>query len=321
MGQISNSAAAASIAPIVMTGDNGKKKKKVKRADKKGFKQDRYEAYQQRFHKGDFKTMQAKKAAATAAASKERIVFDDAERRSFLTSMHKKKNERRVTAFLDGKKKIARENSRLRREQREAGRQAYNKFAQVPILPNYRFQIPEFDPSAAAEDEDDENVEVEYDEDASSEYDDDGELIRRVKPKKKADKKKSDKKEAKRLSSSDKVEYGGDGAVDSSTVTVTVAPLFSKSATAPIPMPLPPGAGRKAIAAAAAHTGVMSSLADLPVAVAQELMKLRAERKGPSHTKAKVKTLKELEKIRKIQKHSRKGHGKKSTAGKRKNRK
>lgn len=310
MAPISSSAAAASIAPTPIQ-EAGVKKKKTKRCDRKGFKQDRYEAYQSRFHKGDYKTSQAKKEAANAARNKERIVFDDAERMTFLTTMHKKKNERRVAAFLDSKKKIARENTRFRREQREAARQAYNKFAQVPILPNYKFKIPEVNPEDLIEGDEEEEEEVD-DEDAESSYDDEGEL----KPKKKIMRKKAKVEKKKRLSSSDKVEYGGGGAVDASTVTVTVVPLFNNAPAPVIPVGAPPKKGVKGVS-----MDVMASLSDLPISVAQELMKLRAERKGPSHTKAKVKTLKELEKIRKIKKHSRKGHGKSAKGGKKKNRK
>ncbi|EPY35679.1 hypothetical protein STCU_00995 [Strigomonas culicis] len=64
-----------------------------------------------------------------------------------------------------------------------------------------------------------------------------------------------------------------------------------------------------------------STLADLPAVVEEELRRLRVETRGAAKTKSKVHVMKELEKIRKIRKHSRKGHGKRSKSGKRKNRK
>jgi uncharacterized protein with PIN domain len=115
--------------------------------EKKGFKQDRYERYQaHRRHNLGLKP-KASSTQGPARATKE-VTFDEESRKEFLLTMHKKKNERRVQAFVDAKRKMAKENAKVRAEQREKARQAYNSFARVPINPDFSFQ---FDSAAGLE--------------------------------------------------------------------------------------------------------------------------------------------------------------------------
>ncbi|ESL10456.1 hypothetical protein TRSC58_01811 [Trypanosoma rangeli SC58] len=97
--------------------------------------------------------------------------------------------------------------------------------------------------------------------------------------------------------------------LDDEFVTVEVKPLFAKSRKS--------GGGDGVVAAPQRPANDFS---DLPAVVEQELVRLSKETKGPAKTKPRVRMLKELAKIRKIKKHSQKGHGKKTAKGKRKNR-
>lgn len=234
-----------------------------KKGGKKGFKVDRYQRYQEnRKRQQGIATKDSKKEKP---GSVKEVRFDASDRKEFLTGFHKRKNERRATAFMDVKHKQKVENSKFRREQREEARRAYNAYAKVPILPDYSYRLP----SAAEADA----PHADGDDAEGSDSGDDtmGDSFFR------ADNELGD--------------YG-DG------VSVTVQPLRRASQVA-----LP-----------------TNDFSDLPKAVADELKRLKQQTKGPAKTKAKKCTLKVLEKIRKIQKHSRKGHGKKSAKGKKRNR-
>ncbi|RHW69625.1 Nucleolar protein 12 (25kDa) [Trypanosoma brucei equiperdum] len=117
-------------------GRGGKKKR-----EKKGFKVDRYENYRQRFAKGINGKNIPKNNSGSVTKRVKAITFDEEDRREYL-SLHKRKNERRVKAFVEAKQKTKRDNARTRRAQREEARQAYNKFAAVPILPNFTYRLP-----------------------------------------------------------------------------------------------------------------------------------------------------------------------------------
>lgn len=109
-----------------------------KRKEKKGFKVDRYENFKA---KKMGKQSNDKKKGDQQVKVKS-VTFDAAHREEFLTTMHKKKNERRVQAMRDVKKKVKRENAKLKRELREDARRTFNQVSKVPILPDYSFQFP-----------------------------------------------------------------------------------------------------------------------------------------------------------------------------------
>mgnify|MGYP006981150780 CR=1 FL=1 len=69
--------------------------------------------------------------------------------------MHKRKNERRVNAMLEGRRKQKRENLKAKQTEREELRKQYNSYAKVPILPDYTYRLPDF--------EDDEDSDAERD--------------------------------------------------------------------------------------------------------------------------------------------------------------
>lgn len=221
---------------------------------KKGFKSDRYDRYQ--LHRKKQQGFNPKAKKETHAPVKE-VRFDASDRKEFLLGFHKRKNERRATAFTDAKKKIKTENAKFRREQREEARRAYNAYAKVPILPDYSYQLPHQQLKEA----------------------DDG----------------SDPEEDEQLGSDFYSHEDSFGDVEG--VSVKVEPLRRPTGT------------------------ISNQFADLPQAVAETLKKLKSATKGPARTKSKKNTLKTLEKIRKIRKHCRKGHGKKAAKGKKKNRK
>ncbi|CCW67646.1 unnamed protein product [Phytomonas sp. Hart1] len=249
-------------------------KKKIK----KGFKCDRRENYQKMIaRKVTGKNIKNTKAS-NSSPHVHSITFDESSRREYLLTLHKKKNERRVQAFVDSKRKIRRENAKTRQQQREEARLAYNNYAKIPILPNYTFGFSK----------DPEDGEEEFTGDANG-GGMCGESIHSV--------------------PSAMEGRGADaGDVDfASLATVEVKPLFEQR-------PGAAGGSRRAALPSA-------DFSDLPAVVEEELRRLQRETKGPSKTKPKIHMLKELEKIRKIKKHSRKGHGKKTTSGKRKNRK
>ncbi|CCW60475.1 unnamed protein product [Phytomonas sp. EM1] len=265
-------------------------KKKIK----KGFKCDRRENYQKMIAR----KLTGKNIKSTntnhASAHVRSVTFDESSRREYLLTLHKKKNERRVQAFVESKWKLRRENAKTRQQQREEARLAYNSYAKVPILPNYTFGLnqPQEDretDSAAGEEEEEE----EEGEDST------------------ASKRMAVREESTHAMPAAMYEGGAAASpeVFKDVATVEVKPLF----------PPPQGGG----AAGSSRRPALPSadFSDLPTVVEEELHRLRCETKGPSRTKPKIHMLKELEKIRKIKKHSRKGHGKKTVSGKRKNRK
>uniref|UniRef100_A0A0A9Y0C6 Nucleolar protein 12 n=1 Tax=Lygus hesperus TaxID=30085 RepID=A0A0A9Y0C6_LYGHE len=119
------------------------KKKKVKR----GFKIDRRANFERMMSRkagtSNVVTSSSKKQQLTGGRTKA-ITFDESDRRDYLLTLHKKKNERRVQAFVDAKRKLRKESAKTRREQREEARRAYNNYARVPILPNYTYQLPNY---------------------------------------------------------------------------------------------------------------------------------------------------------------------------------
>ncbi|KAK7196639.1 hypothetical protein NESM_000602700 [Novymonas esmeraldas] len=309
--------------------DKGKKKAR------KGFKADRLENYKRMLSKKHGKKVTA---TPTRTVRPKALVFDDAARRDYLLTLHKKKNERRVQAFVDAKRKHRKESARTRRDQREEARRAYNNFARVPILPDYTFRLPERRDDGFADEVADEVSEADHDDEGDDEGDDDGlpwmsvdnadaaaqEALER------RDEKASphQRRRAKRLATVRSSSHAMPGAmlghetgdtaaatcsgasvdaVDGDYATVEVKPLFG-------------GAGRDT-GAASSQPLPSNNFDDLPLVVQQELRRLRQDTKGPAKTKPRMHMMKELDKIRKIHKHSRKGHGKRKTSGKRKNRK
>eukprot|EP00758_Cryptobia_borreli_P010199 Tbor_TRINITY_DN5546_c3_g1::TRINITY_DN5546_c3_g1_i1::g.12755::m.12755 len=296
------------------TNEEVKKKKKTKRSDRKGFKQDRYEAYQQKFHKSQYKK---DIAPNKNKPSPKEIVFDPVARKDYLLSLHKKKNERRVAAYMDAKRKIQTERKKFRAEQREEGRKAYNSFAQVPILPNYKLAKPKLT---------DEDEEDEEDSDNNEDEDDDETLKKKKKksivPKKGASVYFSNNNNNNSIDNDDDNNNNSgtkapSSVLDESGISVIITPLGAANTTTTTTNISTHKPTAKELAKSG---GTKYNFDNLPVAVAKELAKLREETKGSPVTKPKVSTLKCLEKIRKIQKYSRKGHGKKSKSGKRKNR-
>lgn len=324
----------------------GKKKK-----SRKGFKSDRHENYLRMVAKKNGKNV---KESTTARISRPKsIVFDDSSRQNYLLTLHKKKNERRVQAFVDVKRKMRKDNAKTRREQREEARRAYNAYARVPILPNYTYRLPtQAEEGFVDEEEEDVTWEEETQSNPNDNEDDermpwmsvddpqmaahDAEM--KLREAEEENQMKKHRRLSKRLATVARsthtmpsVMVGGAEEEDkpkcsSSTrkssgvwptelpdaapedeVTVEVLPLFAR------------GGGTGAAAAAAPLPS--NDFTDLPLSVQQELRRLRQETKGPAKTKPRLHMMKELEKIRKIKKHSRKGHGKRKASGKRKNRK
>jgi hypothetical protein len=243
-----------------------------KKKSKKGFKSDRRANFEKKLNKN-----KKKDAKATSASRVKEVKFDDASRREFLLTMHKNKNLRRVSAFVEVKRKIRRENSKFRMKQREDARLAYNSYAQVPILPDFSYRVT---PDTEPDEEDDGH---------------DGSERKTKKMKKIA--------AVDLAEDRDTVVFPplcvDDGKDGCGAVEVTVEPLFKRRRSLRLPS---------------------NDFSDLPESVAKELARLKKEQKGPSRTKAKVHQMKELEKIRKIRKHTRKGHGKSGAKGKKRNR-
>nr|CCC93461.1 conserved hypothetical protein [Trypanosoma congolense IL3000] len=274
---------------------DGKKKKR----EKKGFKVDRYENYRQRCAKGlgGKGPQRIKSTDSTAGKRVKAVTFDEGDRREYL-SMHKRKNERRVKAFVEAKQKTKWENSKMRRAQREEARQAYNKFAAVPILPNFTYRLPVGD--EGHEDEDSAEASDEEDEQKPSRSGKATANHRRLV----AEEKTMHTMPASMLGGVDDDNLAMAKPcchLDDEFVTVEVKPIG--------------GTGHGNASSLPAN-----DFSDLPAAVEREMLRLKRETKGPAKTKARVHMMKELEKIRKIKKHSRKGHGKKSAKGKRRNR-
>ncbi|TPP50519.1 Nucleolar protein 12 (25kDa) family protein [Leishmania donovani] len=274
---------------------------------RKGFKSDRLENYKRMLAKKNGKTV---RDAPTCTARPKALTFDDSSRRDYLLTLHKKKNERRVQAFVDAKRKQRKDSAKTRREQREEARRAYNNYARVPILPDYTYRLPR----------------------QQDDIIDDPEASQR-------------RRREKRLATLPHSAHAMPGAMlgqeagtaadthlpvgpssssklDSEYVTVDVKPLFSTSSgDAASTRKGGDAASTRKGGAASTKTLPCNNFDDLPLVVRQELHRLRQETKGPAKTKPRMRMMKELEKIRKIRKHSRKGHGKRKASGKRKNRK
>ncbi|KAH9578314.1 Nucleolar protein 12 [Trypanosoma melophagium] len=300
-------------------GSTDKKKK-----EKKGFKVDRYENYQRK----QLKKLTGKDTSKNNNNSKngrrvKAIVFDDASRREFLLTMHKRKNERRVKAFFDAKQKMRRENAKTRRAQREEARQAYNRFAAVPILPNFTYQLPRENEDNLGEEGEDEYGDEEHgvvvdketfmDEDTTTTASKGNSKRRRIL----ATEKTVHVMPSTMRGENDVPEPSAstsycNNRIDDDYVTVEVKPLFGK----------PTSTYTDAAGNTMGTTSMLPSndFSDLPEVVEQELLRLKKETKGAARTKPRSQTLKVLEKIRKIKKHSRKGHGKKTAKGKKRNR-
>lgn len=255
-----------------------------KKNEKKGFKIDRYERYQAK-RRGEVVPNKKKKDVVQSATKEVR--FDESARQEFLTGFHKRKNERRVKAFTDAKKKIAKENQKMRQEQREEARRAYNNFAKVPILPDYSYQLPNYTGDDGEEEEG---------EDGSGDDDDDKAV--------------SSRQQRERTVMQAEERFG-----DDQDVVVHVQPLFARnqpsSSSSATSGKEKTTIGSKKRGAPSVVKGSLDDFSDLPEAVAAELKRLRMTEKGPSRTKPRQNTLKQLEKIRTIRKHSKKGHGKK----------
>ncbi|AIN97509.1 hypothetical protein LPMP_200170 [Leishmania panamensis] len=312
---------------------------------RKGFKSDRLENYKRMLVK---KNGKAVKDVPTRTVRPKTLTFDDSSRRDYLLTLHKKKNERRVQAFVDAKRKQRKDSAKTRREQREEARRAYNNYARVPILPDYTYRLPKLQDDRFADDdeaedrggESDSNTQGkemrEEDADMSWMSVDDPEAAADVANFSLATEASQRRRRAKRLATlphsthtmpgtmmNQEVSVAADthcsvgpsssGGVDSEYVTVEVKPLFSPSSGGAT------STGKDG--AASAKTLPSTNFDDLPFTVQQELRRLRQEVKGPARTKPRLRMMKELEKIRKIRKHSRKGHGKRKASGKRKNRK
>ncbi|CBZ30153.1 conserved hypothetical protein [Leishmania mexicana MHOM/GT/2001/U1103] len=312
---------------------------------RKGFKSDRLENYKRMLAKKSGKTV---RDAPTCTARPKALTFDDSSRRDYLLTLHKKKNERRVQAFVDAKRKQRKDSAKTRREQREEARRAYNNYARVPILPDYTYRLPRQQDDMFADDEEDEGREGEDGYSSQSAEDGEGDAdipwISVGDPEAAADgaieeleaEASQRRRREKRLATLSHSAHAMPGAMlgqeagtaadthfpvgpsssselDGEYVTVDVKPLFSTSS----------GEEARTHKGGAASTKALPSnnFDDLPLVVRQELHRLRQETKGPAKTKPRMRMMKELEKIRKIRKHSRKGHGKRKASGKRKNRK
>lgn len=360
--------------------DSGSKRKK-----RMGFKVDRRANYEKIMRKKMGKD--TKKTLSSSPSAPKAVVFNEASLKEYVTSLHKNKNERRVKAFVDMKRKIKKDNSKVRREQREEARRAYNKYAKVPILPNYTFHLPK----ASLDDEEAEEGKEGYSEEEQDSVQKESldpldAVVQPLLEKRSALKRsglhgstvhamplsmtiaapnareeekshpvnaekngKKNKRRHEKMSTEsvedEEAENGVEAALSTSSsppkrintledfyadsekaspqaVMVEVRPLFE---TLRSPQEQSTDASNNKNQRHRTDKGKSSALpsvnfSDLPAVVEEELRRLRKETKGPSRTKPRIATLKELEKIRKIRKHSRKGHGKKTASGKRKNR-
>ncbi len=290
--------------PRVDDGSGGKKKKKF------GFKVDRAKHYNETVRKAGGKNASASAIAAAAALKKKNsaaaeeasktsrvksITFDENARREYLLGMHKRKNERRVDAVIQRRRKHRTDQSKLRRELREEARQQYNSAARVPILPDYSFEFP--NQKRAGDDDEDGD---------GSGADDDG------------------------ITRNREYDVG-------TSVTVSVAPLQGKqqrlrslsrqqqnsasAAGSASSAATAEARGRAKSAGIASERDALLLDPTIPDIIKQRLARVRKEAKGPAQPRIKVRHVKEMKKILKIKKHSRKGHGKVSKSGaKKKNR-
>lgn len=318
--------------------DSGEGPVDDKKKKRMGFKVDRRENFEKMLRK----KMGKKESKPTKPTRAKSVVFDQDALKDYVLSLHKNKNERRVKAFVDVKRKAKQDSAKVRREQREEARRAYNQYAKVPILPNYTFQLPQAVPEGSDGEEEEEEdvldplvrpllakrraernttmkqqtthcmpVSMLRTETEEKDANHDSMQVGGSKPHRtlsdfyeETDKSKS-KRKAGREDRKTKRQLKDEGDGAGPPVVVEVQPLF-------------PTGGSSSAERATVLPSV--DFADLPTEVQLELRRLRQETRGPSRTPSRVHTLKELEKIRKIRRHSRKGHGKKSVSGKRKNR-
>jgi hypothetical protein len=278
--------------------DDGSARPKRKKGDKLGFKQDRTDRYLAR-HGGAknaerySKKALAQKDAVTKTAKIKDIKFSDDSRVEFLTTMHKKKNERRVNAMVEGRRKMRRENLKHKQTEREELRKQYNSYAQVPILPDYTFKLP--DMNADADDMDD--IAVSSDDDAEAV---DAKTARRNA----REFRRNAEAELQGVSLHTGTAEEDNDAAYAQAVTVDVQPLFA----APAPTSRQSSRGGGGGGKVQGYRGGMD-FSDLPDDVATLLNEINAKQKGPSKTKKKVHVTKEMQKYHKIMKHSRKKKG------------
>jgi hypothetical protein len=299
----------------------GERRKK----EKFGFKEDRAARYLEKHRKEKEaltgKKLPAKDKNATAGKKLKELKFDAEGRKEYLLSLHKKKNERRVTAMVEAKRRIARENNKFRQQTREEARLQYNSYARVPILPNYTFKMPQFDEDgepieedpdadddkskkkkkngkkAANEENEDEDDDGEIDDDADFDgpdqvIDDAADLQDEVAQVFVGQTKGDSRKKFSGLS----LHTSNTG---EAAVTVDVKPLFGGASST---------TRRSPVISSGAKNRFVGGLdfSDLPSEVAEKLEVLMKEKKGPSKMKAKVNMVKQMQKFHKIQKHSRK---------------
>lgn len=304
-----------------------------RKKERKGFKEDRRDNYLKRLKGGKSADKKAKPEKEKKIVRVKEVKFDDAGRKDYLLTLHKKKNERRVKALVDHRRRAERDSARLRRDQREKARLQYNAFARVPILPDYSYDMPIYTTLNEEEFEDgpggegsarDEILSVE----GAGNDSNDGHASNKAGPA--TGKKCASASGASRRGILAPVSHMQ--ALDGGDVTVEVRPLFGEPRLSAAALASACG-GSVAAAIGTARKTVRTvttitsrarvnpavDFSDLPPAVAADLSKLREEKRGPSRTQVKIRMMKEMHKINKIKKHGRKGHGKKRSYGKRKN--
>lgn len=272
----------------------GERRKK----EKTGFKVDRSARYMEKHRKeqelltGKKSAANKKKADATKAPARLReLKFDPKDRENYLLSLHKKKNERRVTAMIESRRRVSNENKRFRREAREEARKQYNSYAKVPILPNYTFKLP--DPLAEDAAADDEQVEDDDEDEVID--DDDGSML---------------PGDVAAVFEGQRVAANVTGmslyTSETGAVTVDVQPLFGRRGVS-----VDGSNAKQGTLSSGAKNRFVGGLdfSDLPSDVAGKLKQLMDEHKGPARTKPRVNLVREMQKYHKIRKHSRKKKG------------
>lgn len=276
----------------------GERRKK----EKTGFKEDRRARYLERQGRtaGKKNSKTSRKGDEPTKRVRE-VKFDASGRNEFLGQMHKRKNERRVNAMVEARKKVQKENVKFRRDQREEARKQYNAYARVPILPDYTFRLPRPDEEGAVEagrgrdDDDDEDEDDDASYASSSAMESDVEHV--FEP---ANTQQTAGKKLRGMTVH---------ATDAGAVTVDVQPLFGNSQQAAQQQASKHGTGRPQTAGRKSRFVGGMDFADLPTEVAQKLTELQKARKGDPKMKAKVSMMKEMVKFHRIQKNSRKKSG------------
>ena len=299
--------------------DDGQGERRKK--EKRGFKEDRAARWLEKHKKekellsGKKVTLKKKQDTAKPQAIKE-LKFDENARKDFLLTLHKKKNERRVSAIVESRRKRNRENKQFRAKEREDARKQYNEYAKVPILPNYTFKIPN-----PLEDDDDDDCDmcddqhfINSDDEDEMPYEapeNDSELPDDVAAvfADQAPRDRTKQLSGLSLHTSDM----GDGAV-----TVDVVPLFGGGRSVAARSTASSAGGKSSAGGAGtlkngAKNKFVGGLdfSDLPEEVAQKLEEKLREQRGPAKMKAKVNMVREMQKFHKIAKHSRKKKSKK----------